>query len=128
MGLLVFIAAVAVSIILQRQAAKHRREISLESERLGIAIPHRRPKIRALEALLNIDIGCILAGFGAMQIWIMIAVLPPSFTEGAGMHEMSFNLWGLASLTFSGGLALLFLGARALVEIIRYARMRGARA
>ncbi|HXX63542.1 MAG TPA: hypothetical protein VEO56_07055 [Bacteroidota bacterium] len=124
MSLLIFLAALAVSIALQRQAARHRRELALSANKLGVILAPRMPKVRALEAVLGIDIGCIVAGFGAMQVWMITSVLPLIPGNGSAADTTSFNSWASASLTLSAGLALLYLGGKALLENIRFKRSK----
>ena len=124
MSLLIFIAALTVSIALQRQGARHRRELAFGAERLRITLPVRPPKVRGLEAILGINLGCILAGFGAMQVWMITSVLPRIPRDGGASDGASFNSWASSSLTLAGGLALLYLGGRALLDNIRFRRRK----
>src|SRR5664279_651143 len=53
MILLLFVASVLVSVLLERQARQHTLERTMEYERLGIPIPPPRPKLKRTEAWLN---------------------------------------------------------------------------
>jgi len=108
---LIFLSAIIVAMVLDRQAEEQREELEVEYRRLDVPMPAARPKIPFLEALLNIDLGAILVLF-ALLIFYMISKVPGFFAYRAA--------WDGAAAFLGAGVALAWLGARA--------AMRGGRA
>jgi hypothetical protein len=112
---LIYVTAMGVYVVLERQAKRQKSETALECARLGLRLPPARPKIQALEALLNITIGFVMifpAVFGFWQIWREPFLR--AHTEPAIVNFYSVLL--------SAGLTLMYLGWRALRQDIIHRR------
>jgi hypothetical protein len=104
---LIYLAAMGVSILLERQKKRQESQIALEFARLGYPVPPVQPRIQTLEALLNIAIGIVMVvpavqGFGMIfsNPWLMAQT-------GPGMGEFF-------GVLLAAGLTLIFLGSKAL--------------
>ena len=111
--LLIFIAAVGVSLVLERQERRHFLEKSLEYSRLGWKIPRIPPRISRLEGWVNAVFGIMLLGSGIWLSWIMIRSPHPE--SGATAFE-------LLALMMAAGAALMLLGRKALSQNRQYRR------
>jgi hypothetical protein len=123
MILLVFVASMLVSILLDRQARAHRQERAAEYERLGIPIPPRRPKLKRTEAWLNVGLGLILVGLAIMftVMGLQTRSLVDSFPDhGAGLGLDITQLILQGSFFLASGIALAWLGWKAIRDITRY--------
>jgi hypothetical protein len=112
---LVYVTAMGVYVILERQAKRQKSETALECARLGLHLPPARPKIQALEALLNITIGFVMifpAGFG---FWLI-------FREPFIRAHTEPVIVNFYSVLLSTGLTLVYLGGRALRQNMIYRR------
>jgi hypothetical protein len=123
MILLVFVAAMLVSILLDRQARAHRLERAAEYERLGIPIPPRRPKLKRTEAWLNVGLGLLLVGLapiftlGGLQTLRLVESFPGHAAD-PGFDITQLILQG--SFLLASGIALAWLGWKAIREITRF--------
>ncbi len=121
---LMYLAAMGVSITLERQARRQKREIALEYTRLGLPLPPLRPKIQTLEALLNIAIGILMLVPPAQGFWLILHEPFISAHTGAGIPGTP----GLPGITdfyivlLAAGLTLVFLGGQALMQNIALRR------
>ena len=124
---LVFAAAVLVSGALERQARRHRLELEMEYERLGIPAPLPRPKLKRAEAWMNVGIGIllvllsifsILAGFGTMEIAEKAASERPAMAST--FNDAVAPMFMTGAFFLASGIALAWLGWRAVREITRY--------
>ena len=123
MILLLFVASVLVSVLLERQARQHTLERTMEYERLGIPIPPPRPKLKRTEAWLNVGLGFVLVGLSLLST--VSAFLMKNIAERMPDHAAHFNddfrvglEWG--ALCLASGIALAWLGWKAIKEISRY--------
>jgi len=124
---LVFVTAVLVSGALERQARRHRFELEMEYERLGIPISLPRPKLKRAEAWMNVGIGIllglmaiysILAGFGYMKAAAEAAIDRPDMAST--FNEAVEPMFITAAFFLASAVALAWLGWRAVREITRY--------
>ena len=118
---LIYAAAMGVYVVLERQAKRQKSETALGCARLGLRLPPARPKIQALEALLNITIGIVLilpAVFGFRQI--LREPFVRAHTEPAIVN--------FCSVLLSAGLTLIYLGGRALRQNMLHRRNAAMRA
>jgi hypothetical protein len=72
MALLIFFSGVAIWLLLERQKIRHAKEIEIECARLDFPPPPAPPGLPALEALLNIVLGGILAGYSLVSIMVIL--------------------------------------------------------
>ena len=123
MILLIFVASVLVAVLLERQARQHALERAVEYQRLGIPVPRRRPKLKKTEAWLNVGLGLVLialsvfAVMAGIQLKVMAERFPGHAADLSGDFSMAIQN---AALCLAGGVALAWLGWRALREITRY--------
>jgi hypothetical protein len=108
-----FIAALAVTALLEWQDRKLRKETAKEYKRLGIPAPEPGPRVPLLESLLTVYLGGLLtlvglvASIAALQsIGVLSAITGTELKVSTGLYEILILLVG-------GGAALLFLGLRA---------------
>ena len=123
MILLLFVGSVLVAVLLERQARQHTLERTIEYERLRIPIPPRRPKLRRTEAWLNVGLGLLLVGFAVLTtlIGIQMRSIADKFPDHAADLANDFSQsiqW--ATFYLAGGIALAWLGWKAIREISRY--------
>ena len=71
MTIAVFVAAVLVSLVLDRQERRHRFHLSLEYEYLGWEMPRLKRRLSRAEAVLNIFLGAVLLLFGGAALYAM---------------------------------------------------------
>lgn len=102
MTLAVFVAAVLVSLGLDRQERRHRFHLSLEYEHLGWEMPRPKPRFSRAEAVLNIFLGAVLIIFGGAALYAMLNL--ESIGEVTGGHYIvaAFLAAGVALITAGG--------------------------
>ena len=105
--LLIYPAAIGVSIMLERQAKGQKSQIALELARLGHPVPPVHPRIQILEALLNIAIGIVMVVPAVQGFWMIFCAPRLMAQAGPGMGEFY-------SVLLAAGLTLVFLGSKAL--------------
>jgi len=123
MILFVFVSAMMVSIVLERQARRHRIQRAAEYQRLAIPVPPPRPKLKRMEAWLNVGLGILL---GAMSL--MFAGTGIEFMDIAKRlpdHASTLNNSALQMIEggaffLASGIALTWLGWKAVRENSRY--------
>ena len=123
MILLVFVASVLVAVLLERQARQHAIERAMEYERLGIPAPSRQPRLKRTEAWLNVGLGMILVGLSPLLVWqgFFMRGMAEKFPDHAAEMADDFSqAIQVAAFLLAGGIALAWLGWRALKEISRY--------
>ncbi|HMK39517.1 MAG TPA: hypothetical protein VK569_09255 [Bacteroidota bacterium] len=117
--ILIYLAALGVSIALEMQSRKHRAGIALECARAGIPLPPERPKIETLEALLNIAIGLVLLAPAAMTAWSI-------FTDTGLREHTPPGMGDFYAFLIAAGVTLIILGGIALGQNIRRGPHRAA--
>jgi hypothetical protein len=123
MILLIFAASMLVSILLERQARQHGHERAIEYERLGIPISPRRPKLKRAEAWLNAGLGLILVALSLMSIstGFLMRSMAEKFPDHAAELTNDFSqAIQNAAFLLASGMALAWLGWKAIREITRY--------
>ena len=110
MMLLIFIAAVGVSIALERQERHHLLEQALEYKRLGWEMPVPVPRLSRIEGWINVAFGVILLGAGGWLGWVVIRIPHP---------ESAASTFELIALMIAAGAALTILGGKALMTWAR---------
>jgi len=113
MTLAVFVAAVLVSLVLDRQERRHRFHLSLEYEHLGWEMPRLKPRLSRAEAVLNIFLGAVLLLFGGAALYTMLN-LESIGEETGGQYIVAAFL--------AAGVALIVVGWKALWEIREYGK------
>jgi hypothetical protein len=123
MILLIFVASVLVAVLLERQARQHALERSMEYERLGIPAPPRAPKLKRTEAWLNVGLGLILIVLSILSTWMgfFMSSMADKFPDHAAEMANEFSqAIQVAAFYLAGGIALAWLGWKAIREISRY--------
>ena len=123
MVIVFFIAAIAVSALLEWQERKQRKEMVREFEQLDIPQPERRPKVQLLESWLTVYIGTFMIVFGGLTMLAVLQTLQvlTALANLAGTDpQISSSLYEILILLIGGGAALIVLGVRAVRENKRY--------
>lgn len=110
--ILIFVAAVLASLVLERQELRHNFEITLEYRRMQKPMPKLKPRIPLLESWLNIGLGMLLLFLGAFGLYsnfLVLKLMPGTLTSS----ELEISGVMLAS-----GIALILLGVK-LVKLHR---------
>ncbi len=71
----VFVAAVLLSIVLERQERRHRFELGLEYDRLGKSMSPPKPRLSKSVSLLNVVVGIIMLIIGEIMLLSQISML-----------------------------------------------------
>ena len=124
MFIVLYVTAVLVSLVLQRQERRHQFELSQEYHRLGVEMPSAAPKIPRLESWLNVVLGIILSGFATLFLRMNFLRLR-EFADDPRLAPHGFE-WELASVFLAAGIALVILGVRSLLRNKRYASSMGS--
>jgi ABC-type Fe3+ transport system permease subunit len=111
MAIIVFLAAIIVSTIFRHQERRHVAEQRAEYIRLGWNPPRSVPRIQGLEAILSLILGVALVVPAAVALLIEMKWGDPQVWR---------SLWGIIAIGTGGGVALIVLGARALISLRRY--------
>lgn len=123
MILLVFVASILVSVLLERQGRQHRLERAIEYERLGIPIPPHRPKLKRTEAWLNVGLGLLLVALSLISTiaGIQMKSIAERMPDHATELKDDFSLMIQSGAFYlAGGIALAWLGWKAVREITLY--------
>jgi hypothetical protein len=113
MSILIFVVAVLGSLVLDRQERRHRFEKRQEYERLGWDIPLEKPKLSMMESWANAVLGVLLFALGALFLKTMLGIPAEMVTSG----------WeSVVALFIASGIALLWLGVKAIRQNTRYTR------
>ncbi len=76
MGLtFLFLTAVLLSIVLERQERRHRFELGLEYDRLGMSMPPLKPRLSPALSWLNVVVGIIMLIIGEVMLLSQISML-----------------------------------------------------
>jgi hypothetical protein len=112
---LIYLTAMGVSILLERQAKRQKSQIDLELARLGFPVPPEQPRIQTLEALLNIAIGTVLVVPAVHGFWMIIRSPMLLAQSRPGMGDFY-------SILLAAGVTLMFLGSKALRQNLLHRR------
>jgi hypothetical protein len=107
MSLVMFIVAVAVSMMLDRQERRHMLEKKLEYERLGWEMPRTRCRVPTFEAIFEIVFGILLIIFGGLVLYAYYLISLVGESMGGEYY---------IGLFFALGIALVSVGRKALRE------------
>ena len=102
MSIVVFVVAVVVSIVLDRQERRHKLAIELEYERLEWELPPAKPKLSGKVAVLNIVLGVVLLVFGGMAFYAFWLVESAGEKTGGQYCVALFFAVGIALITAGG--------------------------
>lgn len=110
--ILIYVVAVLISIVLERQGRRHRLQLEMEYRRLQLPMPPTRPKLLRLESWLNITIGIVLLLLGALYAMLTFTVFmdPRLKSMDLPVAEHTYQAAGF----IAGGLALIILGTKSL--------------
>ena len=110
--IILYITAVLISIILERQERRHRFDESLEYMRMGKTMPEPKPKLPLLESWLFTVIGILVFVLCAGSVWVALQVMrmaPQLLTNPATGNDLvnqAMN-WGAG---MAAGIAVTILG------------------
>jgi hypothetical protein len=99
MSLVVFIVAVAVSMVLDRQERRHMLEKKFEYERLGWEMPRTRCRVSTLEAIFEILVGILLVLFGGLVLYAYYLISMIGESMGGEYYIGLFFALGIALVT-----------------------------
>lgn len=110
MLIFVYVIAVLVSLVFERQERRHLFEESLEYQRIGKEPPQPKPKLPLIESWLNVTVGIFLLLFGILAVWSQLFVL--STVHDAAERTLSGDDIITSSVFIAGGIALILLGLK----------------
>ncbi len=115
MIILVYVTAILVSIILERQQRRHNFELAMEYRNLGKSIPQQKPKLTLIQSFLNIVVGVVVAGLGALFIVIHIRIVG-ELGNGVETHHWQANeVWQWEAVILATGIALVIVGIQSVM-------------
>lgn len=117
MSILMYFAAVIVSIILNWQSRRHRFELEMLYLDLGKEMPMPTPKLQTLECWLNIILGAISTILGGVMLKAFFGMIR-HFPNSPSLRDE----WSFPALILTVGITLIILGVRALRERARFSR------
>jgi hypothetical protein len=103
MALLIFFSGVAIWLLLERQKIRHAKEIEIECARLDFPPPPAPPGLPVLEALLNVVLGGILAGYSLLAVLAL-------FLDPEGFHQADGGK--LAAVIMAAGVVMIGVGVK----------------
>ncbi len=124
--LLVFIEALILSAVFERQERDHRLELEIEYEKQGMKAPLRVPKLPLLESVANVVVGLLVLEFGGIFVWTTLGMIRKAGkldAKGMGLiqHIMA-NQIIFAAAFLAGGIALVILGFKSIRVNMKYSR------
>jgi hypothetical protein len=113
-----FLAALAVSLVLDHQARRHCAERREAYSLLRIPEPPPAPRLKRTEAWLNVGLGCLVAALGGSSAWMMMMRNSLVNEHGAPSELIASETeWETAALFGALGFSLVVMGVKALREI-----------
>lgn len=110
----IYITAVLVSIIFERQERRHVFEESMEYRRMGKEMPTPKPRLPMLESWINVVIGVIIFVLGVGLIWtnlLVMRIAPRIVTDETTIKGLID--WGAL---VAAGIALVILGLKSVLH------------
>ena len=107
MALLIFLSGIAIWVFLERQQVRHKKEMELEYARLNFPPPPAPPGLPLLEALLNVVLGVILAGYSLVAIMTLFL--------DTGRYTLA-DEGKLAAVIMAAGIVMITVGVRRLAQ------------
>jgi hypothetical protein len=120
MLILIYLSAMGVSIVLERQEKRQRSEIAHACARVGLSLPSPRPGVQIPEALLGIALGMVLLLPAAIEFWLVVS--DPLIRSNTGAGMIDFNIALLAA-----GVTLMVLGSKSLILNLKFRRKASLR-
>lgn len=124
--LAVFIEAVIVSVVFERQERHHRLDLEIEYEKQGMKVPPRTSKLPLLESIANVVVGLMVAEFGGIFVWTILGMI--RHAGGLGVKERDLiqsilaNEIYFAAAFLATGIALIILGIKSVRANLKYRR------
>ncbi|RPI04652.1 MAG: hypothetical protein EHM64_09265 [Ignavibacteriae bacterium] len=112
MILLLFITAILVSIVLERQERRHKFELSMEYQRLGRTAPEPKPKLTLTQAWFNIAVGAVISLMGLIFLVINITMIHHLGSNVNAIHMPVGDVLEWWSVVFAAGIALVIVGVK----------------
>lgn len=112
MLILVYVLAVLVSLVFERQERRHLFYESLEYQRIGKEPPQPKPKLPLIESWLNVTIGILLFFIGFSAVYVRLFVVWTTSQIDATERTMfreEMMYWGVF---IAAGIALIILGLK----------------
>ena len=112
----IYITAVLVSLVFERQERRHRFELDLEYERLGKVLPPLKPRLSIGTSWLNVVVGAVMLLLGIPMLWSqiqMLKIVPLLKKSHDFMSGMQFEISGVWLAT---AIALIILGLKSVQQ------------
>lgn len=117
MGLtIIYVVAVLVSIVFERQERRHQFELWLEYDRLGKTLLPSKPKLSLTVSWLNVFVGGVLLVLGASFLLTAFSMLR---TFGNRLTEVGSHIgpqFEMAAVTIATSISLIFLGLKSVQQ------------
>jgi hypothetical protein len=116
--LTIFIVAVLVSVIFERQERRHAFTESLEYLRMGKRRAEQEPKFPLLESWMGVAIGIYVVAMGVFMVWADLMVIryaheiSDTYINGRALMD--------AGAFIAGGIAILFLSLKSVLRNRRF--------
>ena len=115
MSFAIFVGALLVSLLLDRQRKRHRFETRQEFDRQNRPAPRFEPRIPKLEAWLNVLMGAYLAGFGLFALWLFLQMPDSLHLKGTE---------NVVAVFIGSGIALMLVGIKAVRQTRQFESWR----
>jgi hypothetical protein len=124
MGLtaILYITAVLVSMMFERQERRHRFELELEYERLGKILPPPKPRLSAPTSWLNVIVGTVMGIMGVPMLLSQFAVLRLSSHLTKPHDAMMGAQFEMSAVWLATSIALILLGLKSVRQHRRLAK------
>lgn len=109
--ILVYMAAVLVSVILERQERRHRFERQMEYIQLEKTLPIQKPKLPRLESWLNVMLGLLITLLGVLMAFSVFHTHTMVRTE---TRIFSHDAYLTLAVFIATGITLLILGFKSI--------------
>jgi hypothetical protein len=124
MGLtaILYITAVLISMMFERQERRHRFELELEYERLGKKLPPPKPRLSVPTSWLNVIVGAIMGIVGIPMLLSQFAVLQLSSHLTKPIDAMMGAQFEMSAVWLATSIALILLGLKSVQQHRRLAK------
>jgi hypothetical protein len=120
MIILVYITAILVSIILERQERRHNFELEMEYRRLGKSIPEPKPKLTMIQSFLNIVVGVVISGLGVLFFVSNFNILRDLGSRVQTHYWQANDMWQWDAVILATGIALVVVGIKSVAMNRKY--------
>jgi len=117
-----YITAILVSIVFERQERRHRFELELEYDRLSKKLPPAKPKLSILTSWLNVAVGIIMTIIGILMLISQFAVLHIPHALDKQPAVITGAQFELVAVWLATSIALILLGLKSVRQHRRLAK------